>query len=32
MVEKLEHHRSGIPLEFDDVLEHLLVGLKIRAM
>jgi hypothetical protein len=25
MVEKLPHHRSGIPVEFEDVLEHLLV-------
>ena len=32
MVEKLSHHRSGIPVEFDDVLEHLLVGIEIRAM
>ena len=25
MVEKLFHHHSGIPVEFDGVLEHLLV-------
>jgi len=32
MVEKLSHHRRGIPVELDGVLEHLLVGIKIRAM
>jgi hypothetical protein len=32
MVEKLSHHRSGIPVEFDGVLEHLLVGIEFRAM
>jgi hypothetical protein len=32
MVEKLSHHRSGIPVEFDCVLEHLLVGIEFRAM
>jgi hypothetical protein len=32
MVKKLSHHRSGIPVEFDGVLEHLVVGIKFRAM
>jgi hypothetical protein len=31
MVEKLSHHRSGFPVEFDGVLELLLVGIKFRA-
>jgi len=32
MVEKLSYHCSGIPVEFDDVLEHLLVSIKFRAI
>jgi len=32
MVEKLSHHHSGIPVEFDGVLEHLLVGIEFRAV
>ena len=32
MVEKLSHRRSGIPVEFDGVLEHVLVGIEFRAM
>ena len=32
MVENLSHHHSGISVEFDGVLEHLLVGIKCRAM
>ena len=32
MVEKLSHHHSGLPVEFDGVLEHLLVGIEFRAM
>jgi hypothetical protein len=32
MVEKLSHHCSGIPAEFDGVLEHLLVGIEFRAV
>jgi hypothetical protein len=32
MVEKLSHHCSGIPVEFNGVLEHLLVGIEFRAM
>jgi len=31
MVEKLSHHRSGIPVEFDGVLEHVLVGIVFRV-
>jgi hypothetical protein len=31
MVEKLYHH-SGIPVEFDGVLENLLVRIEFRAM
>jgi len=29
MVEKLSHHRSAIPVLFDGVLEHLLVGISL---
>jgi hypothetical protein len=29
---KLFHHCSGIPVEFDGVLEHLLVRIEFRAM
>jgi len=32
MVEKLPHHHSGIPEEFDGALEHALVGIEFRAM
>ena len=32
MVEKLSYHHSGIPVEFDGVLEHLLVGIEFRAV
>ena len=32
MVEKLPHHRSGIPVELDGVLEHLLHGIKFKAI
>ena len=32
MVEKLSHNCSGIQLEFDGVLEHLLVCTEIRTM
>ena len=32
MVEKLSHHCSGIPVEFDGVLEHLLVCITFRAI
>jgi len=32
MVEKLSHHCSGIPVEFDGVLEHVLVDIVFRAM
>ena len=32
MVEKLSHHRSGISVEFDGVLEHLLVGIEFRVL
>ena len=32
VVEKLSHHRSGIPVEFDGVLEDLLVGIEFRAV
>ena len=32
MMEKLSHHRSGIPVEFDDVLQHLLIGIEFKAM
>jgi hypothetical protein len=32
MVEKLSHHPSGIPVEFDGVLELVLVGIEFRAM
>jgi hypothetical protein len=31
-MEKLSHHRSGIPVEFDGVIELLLVGIGFRAM
>jgi hypothetical protein len=31
VVHKLPHHCSGIPVEFDGVLEHLLVGIEFRA-
>jgi len=31
MVEKLSHHCYGIPVEFDGVLEHLLVSIEFRA-
>ena len=31
-VETLSHHPSGIPVEFDGVLEHSLVGIEFRAM
>jgi len=31
MVEKLSH-RSGIPVEFDGVLKHLLVSIEFRAI
>jgi len=32
IVEKLSHHRSGISVEFDDVLELLLVRIEFRVM
>ena len=32
MLEKLSHHGCGIPVEFDGVLEHLLVSIETRAM
>ena len=32
MVEKLSHHHSGIPVEFDGVLEHLFVRIEFRAV
>ena len=32
MVEKLSHHCSGILVEFDGVLEYLLVGIEFRAI
>jgi hypothetical protein len=32
MVEKLSHHRSGIPVQFDGVLKHLLLSVEFRAM
>ena len=32
MVEKLPHHCSGIPVEFDGVLEHLLFDIQFRAI
>jgi len=28
---KLSHHRSGIPVEFDGVLKHVLVNIEFRA-
>ena len=31
-VEKLSHHHTGIQVEFDGVLEHVLVGIEFRAM
>jgi len=31
LVEKLPHHCSGIPVEFDGILEHLSVGIEFRA-
>ena len=32
ILEKLSHHRCGIPVEFDGVLEHLLVRIEFREM
>jgi hypothetical protein len=32
MMGKLCDHLSGIPLEFDGVLEHLLASIEFRAM
>ena len=32
MVEKLSHHRSGISVEFDGIIELLLVGIEFRVM
>jgi len=32
IVEKLSRHLSGIPVEFDGVFEHSLVGMEFRAM
>ena len=31
-MEKLAHYHSGITVEFDGVLKHLLVGIEFRAM
>jgi hypothetical protein len=32
MVEKLSHHCSGIPVQFDGILEHLLHGIEFKAI
>jgi hypothetical protein len=32
MVKNLSHHCSSMPVEFDGVLEHVLVGIEFRAM
>jgi len=31
-MENLSHHCSSTPVEFDGVLEHVLVGIEFRAM
>lgn len=30
ILEKLSHHRCGIPVDFGSVLEHLLAGIEFR--